>query len=361
MSSENLKLVQQTKPTQLEAEMRRIQNSSNSMEIVSDSENKDTSYFKTKLSRELLLCICAFYFGLYSPKIFRSIFGMNIRPIPYQVLTSGDVVLDLGLNHPLIDDVTVPSKLLLQMSITFPLLFLILVTQISPRCAKKYFDTHSSVCVLLLSIGMSEFTTQMAKMYVGRLRPNFYALCEFDIQKLECTASEEHIMESRSSFPSGHSSLSFTGMGVLVWFLLGRSSTGFGPFGERKRRLRKFGNPKVSAVLALLPLCWATFVACSRLVDNWHHPSDIVAGTCIGVFFPSLVYHLYYPSFISNEAGLPLSYLNSACASESSSNFEHFAWQLQRPYFDLNKCTVDILTFSLSYIHVVIGDKIKNS
>ena len=53
-----------------------------------------------------------------------------------------------------------------------------------------------------------------------------------------------------------------------------------------------FGG-KLGIVTAFLPWIYASFVACSRLVDNWHHPSDIVAGSLIGIFCSTLAYHLW--------------------------------------------------------------------
>eukprot|EP00554_Chaetoceros_debilis_P003973 CAMPEP_0194084386 /NCGR_PEP_ID=MMETSP0149-20130528/13080_1 /TAXON_ID=122233 /ORGANISM="Chaetoceros debilis, Strain MM31A-1" /LENGTH=170 /DNA_ID=CAMNT_0038767031 /DNA_START=160 /DNA_END=669 /DNA_ORIENTATION=- len=152
-----------------------------------------------------------------------------MRPIPYQQLGTGDIVLDLGLNNPLVEEVTVPSALLIHSSITLPLIVLIVVTFISPRIKSacyRFHDAHAAVCTLLTTIGMSEFVTQMVKMYVGRLRPNFYALCEFDPSTLQCAANQAREMEGRQSFPSGHSSLSMAGMGVLALFFLGRANIG---------------------------------------------------------------------------------------------------------------------------------------
>jgi membrane-associated phospholipid phosphatase len=273
---------------------------------LSDSNTQIQPYFKTSLPRELLICIVSCYFGVYSPTSFwRPMLGIYMTPIPYQVLKSGDVVLDLELNNEYIKDVTIGSNLLKQTSFTLPLIILIIFTQLAPQCPVKYFDTHAAVCVLLLSIGLCEFTTQMAKMYVGRLRPNFYQFCGFDPATLTCTASEHDIMESRSSFPSGHSSLSTAGMSVLVLFFLGRA--GIGSFKSKNAKGRTFGKRRVAAVLSLTPLAWSTFVACSRLVDHWHHPSDIIAGICLGLFFPSVIYHLWYPTVVSSQAGVPLS------------------------------------------------------
>jgi len=119
-------------------------------------------------------------------------------------------------------------------------------------------------------------------------------------------------------------------MSVLVWFLLGRANIGFERYVGKNTRGNGSGsyigggrskkcNSKLAAVVALSPLAWSTFVACSRLVDNWHHPSDIVAGMCLGLFFPVLAYHLWYPSVISQQAGVPLAYLASPSISPCSS------------------------------------------
>lgn len=286
--------------------------SSVEMQDPSNYSNNKNYTKETKLMRELICSICLFYFGLYAPKkVFRPIFGINMRPIPYQKLSTGDVVLDLELNNPLEDSPTIPSKLLFHTSVTVPLIIMVLFTRLvpHPNCPVKYLDTHSCACVLLMTIGLTEFTTHMAKMYVGRLRPNFYQLCQFDTELLECTADPKHILESRSSFPSGHSSISAAGMGVLVFFLVGR--VGIGRLARHDNRKRKFQNPKIYVLLAILPLFWSFFVACSRLVDHWHHPGDIVAGLCLGFLFPPIVYHLFYPSVLSRQAGVPLNYLAS--------------------------------------------------
>ena len=274
--------------------------SENSKMMVNHNHHLPASYLSTKLPRELAFCIMAFIVGVYSPAtIFRPIFGMNIRPIPYQILAnSKDVILDLGLNNPLVEDVTIPSNFLIQTSITVPLLILFFIAIIiAPKKQLKpynYHDAHSSVCVLLTTIAMTEFTTQMAKFYVGRLRPNFYALCGFDVTTLSCTNSIDMQMEARSSFPSGHSSLSTAGMGVLVYFLLGRVAIS----AVTSTRANSSGDSismtnKLYAYLALLPFAYSTFCACSRLVDNWHHPSDIIGGIVLGLFCSTFGYHLW--------------------------------------------------------------------
>lgn len=275
-------------------------------------------YMKSCLPRQLFTCTCLSIFGWYAPSKLRSVIGMTMKKIPYQALDSGDIILDQSLNYPLVDNVTIPSNLLFHSSVTLPLLLLATIAITRPRVKPKYYDIHSGLCMVLMCITMAQFSTSMMKMYVGRLRPNFYDLCSFDSAKLECTAEESLILDARRSFPSGHSALSFAGMGCLVWFFLGRSRIGkvsnkrnYGEEKGIKRQLydKRWTDNKLQTLAAFLPLMYSSFVACSRLVDNWHHPSDILAGSLIGIFSSTLVYHLWYPNIFSPNAGIPLSWL----------------------------------------------------
>ncbi len=254
------------------------------------SSDEQGSYLSSNLPREMVAAVLVYIVGLYVPKWFiRPYFGVNIRPIPYQILqNSKDVVLDLNLNNPLVEDVTVPSWLLHFSGFYLPLLVLVICTYFVPntKLNYKYHDTHSAVCVLFTTVGMSEFITQLIKFYVGRLRPNFYALCGFDTNSLVCTNSIDMQLEARCSFPSGHSSFATSGMGVLALFFLGRVGIMTAPgLANRKTKLNAF--------LALIPLVLSTYFATSRLFDNWHHPSDVIAGIGLGLFCSTFVYHLW--------------------------------------------------------------------
>ncbi|KAK4055992.1 hypothetical protein OIO90_002987 [Microbotryomycetes sp. JL221] len=46
--------------------------------------------------------------------------------------------------------------------------------------------------------------------------------------------------------------------------------------------------------LALAPLFLAVWIAITRLEDNWHHPTDVLAGATIGILSSALVYQVYY-------------------------------------------------------------------
>jgi len=52
------------------------------------------------------------------------------------------------------------------------------------------------------------------------------------------------------------------------------------------------------------PWSWAAYVATSRIVDNWHHPSDVIAGTFIGIACAVISYHSVFPHVMSSNVGV---------------------------------------------------------
>jgi len=169
----------------------------------------------------------------------------------------------------------------------------------------RYHVVHASLCGLLTAIALSEGTTQLLKLYIQRRRPNFYALCGFDKTRKVCTNSLHKVREANFSFPSGHSSLANCAMTYLVWFFLSRIIS--------SSRL----SPTVKRFLALwacvVPWGWALFVGASRLVDMWHHPSDVVAGLLLGGLASTLAYHLWFPPiWLGNTSSTPWSLMVSS-------------------------------------------------
>jgi len=174
---------------------------------------------------------------------------------------------------------------------------------------KQMHELRASLCALFVSVGLSETVTCTLKLYVSRHRPNFYALCGFDPAQLKCMApSLSRVHEATLSFPSGHSSLSFCGMSFLMYFFLGRvsritpSTTAVSlPYG-RTISLRSYKS-FLMFLSCIVPWSYATFVATSRIVDKWHHPSDVIAGSLLGIACATIGYH----SFFAPTGGVPLS------------------------------------------------------
>jgi diacylglycerol diphosphate phosphatase/phosphatidate phosphatase len=176
-----------------------------------------------------------------------------------------------------------------------------------------------------LAVGLSESVTCTLKYYVSRRRPNFYSLCEFDVNKLQCMSPLEKIREASLSFPSGHSSFSFCGMTFLMLFLLGRvalitssSSITLPPSGgSRVIKLAQYKSI-LGVLCCLVPWSWSFFIASSRIVDKWHHPSDVVAGSLLGIAAATISYHAFYPCLVTPKAGVPLSLLQQQQPNNST-------------------------------------------
>lgn len=153
----------------------------------------------------------------------------------------------------------------------------------------------SLCCLATISV------TSVLKSYDGRLRPDFYAMCNYKGYRtvLEmcryssdwttCVAQypsysitpgapgsfddcldRDHLKQSQSSYPSGHSSVSMAGLGFLAYFLYYSLD----------------GTDALSALARMLLPSFCVFgaimIAASRPRDYWHNFSDINFGMSIG-------------------------------------------------------------------------------
>lgn len=184
----------------------------------------------------------------------------------------------------------------------------------STRCSKMYPDGCLLAlyeCVIIISgllcaIGITEGITQCVKMYIGRLRPNMYQLCQFNVETLQYSTSisKERIREGHLSFPSGHSSLASVSMIYCTWYFLYYCNYCTNTLQQQRR----FGNNSnyrysnnalwkllLSALRTLLIVLlfpgWAVYVGLTRIVDHWHHVSDVLAGLLLGSLIGTIVFH----------------------------------------------------------------------
>ncbi len=72
----------------------------------------------------------------------------------------------------------------------------------------------------------------------------------------------------------------------------------YGTTTTQSSAMHKFGLKLLWKKIAFLfaiggPLFLSTFVAASRVHDNWHHPADVVAGALIGATCALVAYHLW--------------------------------------------------------------------
>jgi diacylglycerol diphosphate phosphatase/phosphatidate phosphatase len=234
---------------------------------------------------EMMLSIAIFALGKAIPFVFDSVFTWT-SPIPYETTQDGEVLLELDLSYELVSVETVPDWLASILCILFPiLLFIIVGFRTGPRG-----DMHASMCCFLITVGLSWFLTDMIKIYTGQLRPNFYEMCNFNKQTLECETDSAHLLkESRRSFPSGHASLAFSSMTTLTLYLIGKVGI------QRHVHSKRITLcTRVWYLLSFLPMLLAFFVAASRVHDFWHHPADVVAGSAIGIGCALSIHGMWY-------------------------------------------------------------------
>ncbi|XP_062306030.1 phosphatidic acid phosphatase type 2D [Osmerus eperlanus] len=118
--------------------------------------------------------------------------------------------------------------------------------------------------------------TNMAKLSIGRLRPNFLSVCNITYASINCTPgsyvsqvtcqqpNHKMVEEARKSFFSGHASFAMYTMLYLAFYLQARLSW-------RGARLLR---PLVQFLLVMI----AIYTGLSRISDYRHHPTDVLTG-----------------------------------------------------------------------------------
>eukprot|EP00934_Nitzschia_sp_Nitz4_P005738 Nitzschia sp. Nitz4//scaffold11_size288233//111000//111975//NITZ4_000764-RA/size288233-augustus-gene-0.131-mRNA-1//-1//CDS//3329534044//5728//frame0 len=237
---------------------------------------------------------CAFaLFGWYYPRyLIANETTIATKVPPYQVTAAGDVILDFTLNDKAADPPMIPSDVLVHTALTLPFLVTLTHSYLTARRSTRWIEVVTAVSAFLMTVGLSEGTTQILKLVIQRRRPSFYDLCGFDVATLKCTASLDKIREANFSFPSGHSSLTNCTMTFLVWYLGGKLAK------------NSVSSSRNFFLIACLCWGWSIFVATSRLVDHWHHYADVLAGLVLGFSTGTLVYHTWYPPVWSSNAGI---------------------------------------------------------
>lgn len=166
-------------------------------------------------------------------------------------------------------------------------------------------DVHATLCVYFIALGLTLLTTEVLKIYVGYLRPIFYALCEPSQDYSECMANGD---SGRKSFPSGHASTSFCGLSLLTFYIHKRFGVPSQPTVIAQAPDGRFivqyknGMPhkaRLVSVLSLAPIALAAFVAASRVVDNKHFPADVVGGAVLGTVLSVFAHSLWYVQVMS--------------------------------------------------------------
>ncbi|KAF1832781.1 acid phosphatase/Vanadium-dependent haloperoxidase [Decorospora gaudefroyi] len=205
--------------------------------------------------------------------------------------------LSIGYPHAQVERVPVPwlfvyaGAVPLAMLVTWALL-------VRPGSHKA----HVTILGWFISMLLTMFITDVIKNAVGRPRPDLVARCKpapgtpaHQLVTYEvCTETDHHILhDGWRSFPSGHSSFSFSGLGYLALFIAGQCHV------YRPRA----GLARV--LLALAPLLGAALIAISRCEDYRHDVYDVSVGSVLGMAVAHYTYRRYYPPLRNRQCATP--------------------------------------------------------
>ncbi|KAF9674051.1 hypothetical protein SADUNF_Sadunf10G0087700 [Salix dunnii] len=123
-----------------------------------------------------------------------------------------------------------------------------------------------------------------------------------------CHGKGSDVKEGHKSFPSGHTSWSFAGLGFLSLYLSGKIKAF-----DRKGHVAKL-------CIVFLPLLAASLVAISRVDDYWHHWQDVFAGGLLGLVVAAFCYAQFFPPPYNDDGWGPYAYFRALEESRSNTN-----------------------------------------
>jgi len=208
---------------------------------------------------------------------------------------------DTSLRYPFAVHERIPTFALYMIAVVSPLVVMALVNVVTVR---SWWDFHNATLGAILGLALTGAVTQVVKLTVGRPRPDILDRCQppaglsdppYQLSNSTiCTQTNVAIMrDGFRSFPSGHSSLSFAGLGFLAFYLAGK--------------LHLFDNKGYAgkAWISIVPFLAAALVAVSRTMDYRHHWQDVIVGAILGAVLAYFSYRQFYPSLASKKCQHP--------------------------------------------------------
>lgn len=179
---------------------------------------------------------------------------------------------------------------------------------------RNVYDLHHAILGILFSVLITGVLTDAIKDAVGRPRPDFFWRCFPDgiavydnvTTRVICNGIASVIKEGHKSFPSGHTSWSFAGLGFLSWYLAGKITVF-----DRRGHVAKL-------CILILPLLVAVMVAVSRVDDYWHHWTDVCTGGILGTVVASVCYLQFFPPPSDEKGFWPHAHFRHITESEDA-------------------------------------------
>ncbi|KAK9470783.1 phosphatidic acid phosphatase type 2/haloperoxidase [Dipodascopsis tothii] len=210
---------------------------------------------------------------------------------------------DVSIQHPYATSERVTSINGVIINVTVPVGVMVLMTPLLHRKGDWKHVLNVSLLSLAHSIFLTEFVTDLLKNTIGRTRPDFIARCMpapgtplTGLVGIEvCTNPNMGVLyDGFRSTPSGHSSLSFAGLGFLSAWLAGQLHI-FQP-----------GAELFKTMFSLIPLVMGLFIGISRIEDYRHHITDIIFGGVIGTLVAWYSYRKFFPHLGRSDSDAPL-------------------------------------------------------
>ncbi|KAF2010815.1 PAP2-domain-containing protein [Aaosphaeria arxii CBS 175.79] len=184
--------------------------------------------------------------------------------------------------YPRVDEF-VPTWLSLVVSFLIPV---VVIVPISLFLIGNFWDCNAAILGYTYALTTSTLTQSLIKLFIGGLRPNFYAICapfpSTPSSPLEYHTSTQ-LSNALMSFPSGHSSAAAASFTFLALYLNAK----FKIVADHPARYWQH-------LLLTAPLIVGALMALSKVADYWHHWHDVLAGYAIGTAFALLSYRQAY-------------------------------------------------------------------
>ncbi|XP_020252050.1 lipid phosphate phosphatase 2-like isoform X2 [Asparagus officinalis] len=227
----------------------------------------------------------------------------------------GVMVIILNLIHPfhrfvskdMMTDLRYPLK-----SISVPVWAVPMITVLLPIAIfvafyfrrRDVYDLHHAILGILFSVLITGVLTDAIKDAVGHPRPDFFWRCFPEGKEVYdkvtgnviCNGAKNVIREGYKSFPSGHTSWSFAGLGFLTLYLSGKIRVF-----DRRGHVAKL-------CIVFLPLLIACMIGISQVDDYWHHWQDVFAGGLLGSVMATFCYLQFFPAPYHAEGWGPYAY-----------------------------------------------------
>ncbi|XP_073837814.1 putative phosphatidate phosphatase [Musca autumnalis] len=234
--------------------------------------------------------------------------ALNVSKLWGPITKRGFFCGDESLMYPLHKD-TVSHGHLYSVGLGIPVVMIVAISLLenfvlnsrpSKNCLRTWLMMHVSLLPFLFGFAAERLLKEIGKLAVGRLRPYFFTVCqpvfgkEYDmtcdweayhgiyIEDYKCSRMDDdtnHLsritnFHMRTSFPSGHASLTFYSVTFLVYYLHRFS---------RSLRYYQASFGLFVPFMQFAAVLWAWFVALSRVTDYKHHASDVLAGSLLGM------------------------------------------------------------------------------